>query len=313
MKKTLIAMAVLAASGASFAQVTITGSYAAGYQVDTNAYDSKAKAFTGDASGFGVDTSFIQFAASEDLGSGLKVAAKLSLDGFARTAAAGGDSNLVLSGGFGSLTLETGNGSDYLSGDYVGMDGKVFGAKTTSDSVTYKSPSFSGFTFALAHSEAGTTGAGLGVGAAGAYSGQRHNTLTASYASGPLSVTAGLRQYDQQGNKSLTRAKASYDLGVAKIGGGFVQLNQAKGTQTDTLLGVSVPLGSLTLVADVASRKLDDQATDAENGTRTGYGLSASYALSKRTSLSATYASWEAALNPADRTTRTALLLAHSF
>ncbi len=310
MKKTLIAMAVLAASGASFAQVTITGSYAAGYQVDTNAYDSKAKAFTGDASGFGVDTSYVEFGASEDLGGGLKIAAKMSLDGFARTAAAGGDSNLVLSGGFGSLTVETGNGSDYLSGDYVGMDGKVFSAKSTSDSVTYKSPSMSGFSFALAHAE---VAGGLGVGAAGAYTGQRHNTLTASYASGPLSVTAGLRQYDQQGDKSLTRAKASYDLGVAKIGGGFVQLNQAKGTRTDTLLGVSVPLGSLTLVADVASRKLDDQATDAENGTRTGYGLSAAYALSKRTSLSATYASWEAALNPKDRTTRTALLLAHSF
>jgi hypothetical protein len=57
MKKTLIALAVLASSGASFAQVTITGNLAMGYRATT--------APAGDASGFGVDTSQINFSAKK--------------------------------------------------------------------------------------------------------------------------------------------------------------------------------------------------------------------------------------------------------
>lgn len=303
MKKTLIALAVLAASGASFAQVSITGSYAYGYEATTSSA-------TGDKSGFGIDTTYVKFAASEDLGGGLKVSTFMALDGFGRGTATGGDSNLTLSGGFGSLSLDNGKGSDYLSGDYVGMDEKVFGAKTTSDSVTYKTPSFSGFTVAFGHGESDAAGAvGLGAGAAGTYTGQRSNTLTLSYAGGPLSATAAIRSYDQQGNKSLARAKASYDFGVAKLGGGVVQLNQAVGTRTDSLIGVIVPLGNLTFVADAASRKFDGTAADS---TVNGYGLSAAYALSKRTGVSLTYANWEVA-GAASRSSKTSLLLAHSF
>lgn len=303
MKKTLIALAVLAASGASFAQVTITGSYAAGYE----ATSSSAK---GDASGLGVDTSYVAFSASEDLGGGMKASALMALDGFTRGTATGGDSNLTLSGGFGSLSLDNGKGSDYLSGDYVGMDEKVFSAKTVSDSVTYKTPSFSGFTVGLTHAESDAAGAvGLGVGAAGTYTGQRANTISLSYSAGPLSANVGLRSYDQQGDKSLVRAKASYDLGVAKIGGGVVQKNLAVGTRTDALIGAIVPFGNLTLVADFANRKLADTAADS---TVTGYGLSAAYALSKRTGVSVTYANWEVA-GAAARSTKTSFLVAHSF
>jgi hypothetical protein len=303
MKKTLIALAVLAASGASFAQVSITGSYAYGYEASSTAA-------TGDKSGLGIDTTYVAFAASEDLGGGMKASALMALDGFGRGTATGGDSNLTLSGGFGSLSLDNGKGSEYLSGDYVGMDEKVFSAKTVSDSVTYKTPSFSGFTVSLSHAESDASGAvGLGVGAAGTYTGQRSNTISLSYAAGPLSVNAGLRSYDQQGDKSLARAKASYDLGVAKIGGGIVQKNLATGTRTDSLIGAIVPFGNLTLVADIANRKLSDTGADS---TVSGYGLSASYALSKRTGVSLTYANWDVA-GAATRSTKTSLLLAHSF
>lgn len=315
MKKTLIALAVLAASGASFAQVTITGSYAAGYQAET--------APAGDKSGLGVDTSYVAFSASEDLGGGLKASALMALDGFTRGTATGGDSNLTLAGGFGSLSLDNGKGSDYLSGDYVGMDEKVFGAKTTSDSITYKTPSFSGLTVAFAHGESDAASqVGLGVGAAGAAAGQRNNTLTVSYAAGPLSATAAVRAYDQTGlggavasstnnpNKSLVRAKASYDLGVAKIGGGVVQLTMNQGTRTDTLIGAIVPFGNLTFVADVANRKFSDSFTD---GSTNGYGLSAAYAFSKRTNVSVSYAAWDGSIGASSRSTKTAVLLGHSF
>jgi len=49
MKKTLVAMAVLAASGASFAQATLTGSYAFGYATTSSAAGAKS-------SGLGTDT-----------------------------------------------------------------------------------------------------------------------------------------------------------------------------------------------------------------------------------------------------------------
>ena len=66
MKKTLVALAALAATGA-FAQVTITGNLAMGYAVATNVANGG-----GDVSGLGVDTSEIDFAATEDLGGGVK-------------------------------------------------------------------------------------------------------------------------------------------------------------------------------------------------------------------------------------------------
>lgn len=303
MKKTLIALAVLAASGASFAQVAITGSYAAGYKTTSSSA-------SGDASGLGIDTSYIQFDAAEDLGNGMKASARMALDGLSRAGANGGDAYIKLAGNFGTISLDTGKGSDYLSGDWVGQDDKVFDAKTTSDSITYSSPAFSGFTVSLAHGESSAASAvGLGVGAAGAYTGQRNNTLSLAYAAGPLSANVGIRSYDQQGTKSLARGKVAYDLGVAKIGAGVIQKNLAVGTDTTSLIAVSAPLGALSLGADFANRKIDGTTSDA---TTNGFGLSAAYSLSKRTSIALTYNSWDVA-GAASRSTATSLLLGHSF
>ena len=90
MKKTLIALAAIAVSGAAFAQVTVTGSIISGYKqssvsggAGTGIEKQKndllagvADAFvggsggnaTGDSSGLGLDTTTITFAANEDLG-----------------------------------------------------------------------------------------------------------------------------------------------------------------------------------------------------------------------------------------------------
>lgn len=314
MKKTLIALAILAATGASFAQVKITGTYAAGYQADS----APGK----DTSGLGVDTSLLTFTATEDLGGGLKATAVMSIDGMTRGGIAGGDSSIALSGAFGGLILETRKAPDFLSDDWVPMDERVFSKKLNSDSIAYRTPSVSGFNAILAHNE-DNPGVNLGIGAAGAPTGQRFNTLAVNYAAGSLSASVGVRSYDQSGvaatptsdannpRKTLLRAKAAYDFGVAKIGGGIAQMALVSGSRTDSLVGVSVPVGALTLVADVASRKVAD--TNYADGTTNGYGLSATYALSKRTNISALYASWDGSIGAASRSTRTALLLAHSF
>jgi predicted porin len=72
MKKTLVALAVLAASGASFAQATITGTYAFGYASTTGGGVAAS-------SGLGTDTADINFAASENLGGGMTASAKMGI------------------------------------------------------------------------------------------------------------------------------------------------------------------------------------------------------------------------------------------
>jgi opacity protein-like surface antigen len=88
MKKTLVAMAVLAASGAAIAQVTITGEVTVGYDATTNGNGATK-------SGLGVDTTVINFNATEDLGGGAKISATLGFDGVNRGGVNGGDTKLV--------------------------------------------------------------------------------------------------------------------------------------------------------------------------------------------------------------------------
>jgi predicted porin len=333
MKKTLIALAVLAASGASFAQVTITGNLTMGYQADHRGVSKT------DASGLGMDTAEIYFNASEDLGGGMKATAKLGFDGVTRASANGGDAILGLSGGFGTLTLGTTKGADYLSGGVAkvggtGMDGKVFSVRTNSESLAY-AMSFGPVTVSLTHAEPANT-LGLGAGAAGAQGtytvtnfegtvsaateNQRSNRLAAKYAAGALVVDGGYAVYDQSGttggnDKSQIRAAVSYNLGVAQIGGGMVVNSKVVGTRTDALVSVAFPMGALTLGADWASRTTADYAAAVpdKNGTMTGYGLSASYALSKRTSASLSYTNFKQTLDATENSTSTAVLLSHSF
>jgi predicted porin len=334
MKKTLIALAVLAASGASFAQVSITGNYTYGYRASTGVGATVAAA-GGDQAGLGIDKSLVTFTASEDLGGGMTAKAVMAIDGLNRGGVGGGDSSLALGGSFGTFTLATGRGSDYLSGGTagvggVGLDDKVFSRLDTSDSIGYTSPSFGGFTVGLSHSEGATsrateTGAnspiGLGAGGTGTpvdATYQRSTGVTLGYAAGPLAVNGNYTIWDQQGttaNNGKNRAsiRGSYDFGVAKLGAGFRSTQFVTGTRNDSFLAVGVPLGKVTLGADWGSRTQADRAAAADNGTRTGLGLKAQYDLSKRTSLVASYARWDAVVGANAATSETNLLVSHSF
>jgi predicted porin len=325
MKKTLIALAVLAASGASFAQVSITGNYTFGYRASS--------APAGDTSGLGIDTSLVTFEAKEDLGGGMTAGAKMNIDGLNRGGIAGGDSGMYISGGFGKISLETARGGDYLSGGTsgvggVGFDGKVFSTLTAADAISYSSPSFGGVSFAIGHDEGATTQAGetaspigLGVGAAGTPSGadyQRGTSVTVGYAAGPLAVNGNYKVWDQSGavannSKNRVSVRAAYDFGVVKLGAGFRNQQFVTGTRQDALVSIAVPLGATTLGANWGSRTQNDRVTATDNGTRTGVSVKAEYALSKRTSFVASYARWDASVGPASANTETNLLLSHSF
>ena len=124
MKKSLIALAVLAASGASFAQVSITGNLVYGYQTST-AGDIKTvpagvvAATGGDTAGLGAETAKITFTAKEDLGGGYGITATMNLNTGTANAAGTGtaagfdDHTLTLATPVGGLTLVT---SVFLTG-----------------------------------------------------------------------------------------------------------------------------------------------------------------------------------------------------
>lgn len=351
MKKTLIALATIAATSASFAQVTITGEIAYGYKASFNApkatsnqlaiTDALAGGWAGNAignsSGFGVDTSTLKFSATEDIGDGYKVAAEMNLDANGSGATAtSGDTSLKLTTPYGRLSLQAYKPTDYLSGGVsgvggVGMDDKVFGARKLRDAISFDTkvgPVYVGFS----HLEQGSadtvaTGAGLGygVGAQGAATvvGQRVNSYSATYVGSAVIANLNYVSYDNRTQntdksyKDVVRAAASYDLGVAKFGAGVAQITVMSGaTVKDALVSVSAPVGSWTLGANYAYSVVADSTilgAGVVDQSRSGYSLKASYALSKRTAFVAGHADWSPSAFAASRNTETTLLLSHTF
>jgi hypothetical protein len=362
MKKILVAASILATASATFAQVSITGSVAIGYKSSTTfAPVGLAQTFTqalaggsngnasGTAGGLGVDTTVINVMAKEDLGQGYTISAELGLDGVNRAGVAGNDTALKLTTPVGRLTLKTYKAEDYLSGGFaavggVGMDSKVFPSRSLKDSIGFDTkigPVYLGYAHLeqASVSSSVTPGVGMGIGAGGAgTNGQRMGSFSMTYVDGNVIANLNYLSYDGRVDavntsyRDVLRAAASYDFGVAKLGGGVSTLTTTGGaTLNDSALSVSVPVGSaLTLGANYAIESVGGalaqpvlSSTGVYAGTvpkgdldqtRTGYGLSVTYALSKRTSISTSYANWTPyGVGVAQRNEETNLLLSHSF
>ncbi|OGB32946.1 MAG: hypothetical protein A3F78_21665 [Burkholderiales bacterium RIFCSPLOWO2_12_FULL_61_40] len=308
MKKTLIALAVLAASGASFAQVTVTGTLAMGHKlttsVGTNAITlspflggTAIPATSGaDASGFGVDTSEIDFVATEDLGGGQKIEAALALAGADRSGESGNgtvqgrDATLTYTNNsFGRIQLGTTKDAAIHSGipsagaPVVDMDGKLFQIRSSSDFVSYAAPIGPVvFVYKLSESSAGI-GLGEGTsGAAGTKVGQRTSDFVLVYNKGPLDLVGAYRAYDNRNSATIATAEgltkdsvfavqAGYNFGVAKVGFGMNSTTASVGPKvTDMMLGVSVPMGALTFgmtLGRATTSGVSDAAVSAFPGT----------------------------------------------
>ena len=308
MKKTLVALAVLAASGASFAQVTITGQYGFGYAQSSDSANATA-------GGLGISDSNISFVDVEDLGGGLKVTSQLKIDGLNRAKAAGGDTFVSIAGGFGTVTLglaefDTDTADQF--GTFLGatiLGGHIGDSERTADFAQYAT-SFGPVGLSVRHTEADK---GLGAGAAGS-SAQRENTIALSYAAGPLSVKADYSAFDNKAGTNYdtrTTLGGNYDLGAVKFGLGIQTTKfYTTGSTTETFLGASIPLGALAIGIDYMSTKFADTATD---GTGTGFGIQAKYNLSKRTDIRARYTNYDASINPANKSTGTSVVVEHFF
>jgi predicted porin len=301
MKKSLIALAVLAASSAAMAQSSVTLYGLADVWFGSVETDDgvKKQSVTQLTSG-GVNTSRWGMKGSEDLGGGLKANFQLEkgfdLDtggekgsGFDRQAWVG------LSGGFGDVAVgkvwtaydDVNGASNAVFDSALSATNGVFVSASYEDNPAngfrYTSPTMSGFTAAVSYSLDEEVASGLAA-----------TSISLSYAAGPLAVQFGYQDESLNGggtgygDQTFMRLGASYDFGVAvaKVSYGDVKnVEYTNGLEaTEYQIGVDIPLSpALTISANYAASEDDSAAVnDAE---RSGYGIAAAYTLSKRTFL----------------------------
>lgn len=295
MKKSLIALAVLAASSASFAQTATVYGIA---DIWFGKVDNGTTSITQLESG-GVSTSRWGIKGAEDLGGGLKANFKLEAAIGLDTGASTGfsrESWVGLSGGFGEVRL--GKVSSAFN-DIEGAAGPVFGSGAfgpmglafesdfqetgrPNNTIYYAAPTMGGFNAAVSYSLDEKAVAGSEVVSVGL-----------SYEAGPLYVSAGYQseQATTAGAQKIgiTQVNATYDLGAAKLLAALGDVKNSYGVAGDGvsewLIGVDVPLSSaLTLSAGYAS-STRNFASGAPDDKKTAFSIGAGYSLSKRTTV----------------------------
>ena len=267
MKKSLIALAVLAASGATMAQssVTLYGRADVGVGSEKVDGESSTKMING-----GLTTSRWGLRGTEDLGGGLKAHFKFEqrLDlstGEVQSPSFKGEASMGLMGGFGKLTLGRGY-TVYDDARALSVSNSVFDSSFTpasngvfksggdyssrfNNKITYALPKlggvYGGIEYALdedATVDANMLGAKIG------------------YKAGPLDVALGLQQEKGKDNDYMLIA-AAYDLGAVSLSGGYNTRrgNDEKGDDNELTVGLNVPMGRLDgegmrRLADLAER-----------------------------------------------------------
>ncbi|MEI6218902.1 MAG: porin [bacterium] len=312
MKKTLIALAALAATGVSFAQVTLYGTVDATLAVGNGNVANKTQ-----LTNSGLSSSELGFKAVEDLGGGMKagfiMAAGLNNDNgtgssLSTNNQASGNttgnglifnrrSYLQLMGNFGEIRL----GRDYTPAfwqeavyDTFGINGvgtsRAFlgGAAYTgsvavraSNTIAYLTPAMGGFSlWAQTY---------MGENASNAVDTGTGNSVRLSYDAGPLSVGLGWGQTKQAQNvdAAVSNLGLSYNFGAAAING-YVQKSTMTGVNdiNGYLVGVTVPFGSAAVRASYSN-------TDNSVASTNQFALGFIYNLSKLTAFYGTFATVE--------------------
>ena len=263
MKKTLVAVAALAAFSGAYAQATISGVIDYAITVDG----------TASVLGFGPNGgNEFTVASSEDLGNGLKASGAVTLIN------TGGDvpfqtynSFIGVDGGFGSIKLGSQWSPMFFASTISDPLGRWGGANLANPgqlqndkSLTYTSPAIAGVTVQIQQQLGGAdyaapASAWLNTGTeATAYSITYSNSgFNAAYASNSdQGVTA-------------TLIAASYDFGVASVHYGNLNDDGAKANS----IGVVVPFGALAVKLSASSNDADEKSTS----------LQLTYSLGKKT------------------------------
>lgn len=311
MKKTLIALAVLAVSGAAFAQstATISGSISTGV-MKTGLAGSKLG-----VAQLGNGANAINIVTAEDLGGGMRG----GFDSQMRFSAITGDANssgngnalfhganAYLSGGFGTLRvgkiIEASNcaydpwactGGAGTMAAAAGTLSALTAAGSQSSSVSYATPSMGGFSASFQTTISTRT--------------NERQVLSLSYANGPLTalylnakngaasagnaalgaaIGASFDAAASDTKSNQTFMGASYAFGFGRLNVGNTVAENAAGAKTSdiTTFSASMPMGAYTLLAGYNKAK-HIGTINATNDTKMGVGVT--YALSKRTSVGA--------------------------
>ena len=281
MKKSLIALAVLAASGVAMAQSSVTMYGVADLSL------AKSNGISAQMSGNGVmnnGNSRLGVRGVEDLGGGLKASFNFEQGINAESGAT--DANtyqraawVALSGGFGKFQMGrslnpsfwgvaawelTGTANYSAVGNQFGFAG---GPSRNNSMFMYTTPNMGGFSGTLGYVAKPDNGGNAKVDA----------NLT--YANGPLAVALSYNKV-KNGDEGIALG-AAYDFGGFKVAGSVQDTDKAVGSSPKGFtIGATVPVGAFALTLDIA-RDTEFKDTD--------YLLEAKYALSKRTFAYAVY------------------------
>lgn len=265
MKKTLIALAALAATGTAFAQssVTISGKFGvSGVKNEINGAANATADGKKNATNFGVTDGDVRFSGVEDIGGGLKADFSMEIRVRGR-----GDSGSVYRNAtiglahtaFGKVTtgsIEVGNGikTRGWAGAPIGIANALeangtngpLGAYANSDILQYTSPELiKGLTVSALRAEnIGTPGQAIATSTAvnTITRGSAANTLGVSFTDGPISAGADYTIFNKNAAtnaaKEATRIRVSgsYDLGVAVVGAGYEKNSDMADTTGTTTL-----------------------------------------------------------------------------
>ncbi len=351
MKKSIIALAVLAASGAAMAQSAVTlygvaDAFVGSTKKETNSVGQRQTM----VDSAGVNGSRWGLKGAEDLGGGLKAVFQLE-SGFTLDNGASAQGGALFSrqafvglqSDFGTVSL----GRQYSAYDVLhgatthNYDAATFNATKgasgvfanglrnytdrVDNSIAYTSPNFSGFSGAVVYGfgeNKNATNPNSGV--VSSSKATDNASVHLKYANGPLLVGYAYQEEKMapdfvgtgfsQRTIKYNLIGGTYDFGVAKLVGSY---NTAKlGTTKDkeAQVGVSVPFGAAAISAGYARSKSD--AAGGVSHTGKGYSILGTYDLSKRTRLYAGAQNTKAhVLNatPETETTTYGLGVRHSF
>jgi len=304
MKKSLIALAVLAASGAAMAQSTVElfgrlDVSLASSSTETTGTGAAAKLTQTGINSSNLNTQFWGLRGTEDLGGGLKAMFMLQSNFNTDTGAAAAnffdrEAWVGLSGGFGTLKA----GRNYTAYDAlaaatnhtynsnINVTGAVFGtglaqySPRANNSVVYESPAVSGVSGSLSY--------GFGENKLPTASATDITALQVRYANGPLLVGVAYQNEETRATGATTNGAdlkhslvgASYNLGVAAVTGHYQTAKQGATKDKEYQIGVSIPMGAFALALGYAD---SESKTGAVKNDGSGYALVGTYNLSKRT------------------------------
>ena len=284
--------------GVSFAEANLTGFFQIG--INNNKITKSGNPTTTNKLEDTNANTALNFTDVEDLGDGIKVTTNIGLNpSISDSAALGGQTTYAaLSGGFGELqagkfgndqfwTVVAGDATGYM-GTNAAVVNLAFGTSSdstpilgtyevwTSNQVRYQLPTFvQGLTLAYTNKLGGQTDTKYNA-----------DTLTGAYTTGGFNVQLTATQYkaDVGSTDTLTGIAASYDFGMAKLYALSTSAKvDGKGTVNGRNIGISVPVGAVTLMYNNSSADGNLYNRTIKSVDQTSQDLGVTYAFSKRT------------------------------